>query len=225
MAGRAAGTFIVLGVGLLFALIGGGVGFFIGKPILDNAKASESWPSVPGKVIESELERRRNDGKTTYSAVIVYQYTVDGQQLECDDVWFGQYSTSDRSEINRIVRQYPVGQQVDVYYSPNDPATAVLQPGVTASSYLVFGIGMLFFGIGGLMIIGPLVKGVFLTAAMATAPADSFAGGATFNDQYSRFGDNPEDGLFPDDRRAGRPVRFDDDNQNHDDDAFPGIPG
>ena len=225
MAGRAAGTLIVLGMGVLFALIGGGVGFFIGKPILDNAKASESWPSVPGRVIESEVERRRNDGKTTYSALVVCEYTVNGEQLECDDIWFGQYSTSDRSEIGNIVRQYPVGQQVDVFYSPDDPTIAVLQPGVTTSSYLVFGIGMLFLGIGSLMVIGPLIKGVFLTAAMATATDDSFAGGATFNDdQHSRFGDNNSDDLYTDDPGFSGPVRFEDDQDDHDD-GFPGIPG
>lgn len=245
MTGRGLGSCLVVGIGLLFAVAGGCVAFLIGKPILDNAKASESWPSVPGRIIESEMERHRNDGKTTYSALIAYEFTVNNQTFEGDGVWFGQYSTSDRSEISNIVRQYPVGQQVDVYYAADDPTNCVLQPGVTTSSYLVFGIGLLFLGIGSLLIIGPVVKGIFLTAAMATAPEDAFAGGGHStdgdpfgrapqetadswdsddrwgaNDQQPRFGDDR--GNFSDDtHKSTRPVQWDD----TDDDGFHGIPG
>lgn len=224
MAGRATGTIIVVGLGLLFVAIGAGVGFYIGKPILDNARASESWPTAPGRITESELERYRDDGKTMYTALVVYEYSVGNQQWEGDSVWFGQYSSSSRSEINRTVTQYPVGRTVDVYYQPDDPANSVLQPGATTSSYIVFSIGMVFLAIGSLLVLATVLKGFFVVTVMATSPEDSFAGGATWtNDrQHPHFGDDQKfDTNMREDASPPPPIRF----EENDDDAFPGIPG
>ena len=55
MANRKAGPVAAFIIGSVFLLIGGGVAFYLGKPILDKAKASESWPTVQGQVIKSEL--------------------------------------------------------------------------------------------------------------------------------------------------------------------------
>lgn len=190
-------------------LVGAPVGFYIGKPILDKAKASTNWPTVDGKVIESKLKRRKKSReKDTYEAVVIYQYEVDGESFEGDSVWAGQYSSSSRSSMQKIVSQYRVGADVSVYYSPDDPYEAVLQPGAFASSYMVFGIGMLFLVFGCILVVVPIIKLVFLTAVVATSASSSFAGGGTTAaDDAFRFDTNSND---------------DDDN---DDDAFGDIPG
>lgn len=213
MSSRKAGPVAAFIIGVVMLLIGGGVGFFIGKPILDRAKASESWPTADGKVIESELRRSRdNDGDSTYSADIVYEYRVDGEAFEGDEIWFGQYSSSNRSEMNELVREYPAGQNVVVYYSPDDPSTAVLKPGAFTSSYMVYGIGLVFFGVGCLLVAVPLIKLVVVAVFVATSPRNSFAGG----------GPQADDSDFP----TGR---FDNDRlydaTGDDDDGFAGIPG
>jgi hypothetical protein len=206
MANRKAGPVAAFIIGSVFLLIGGGVAFYFGKPILDKAKASESWPTVQGQVIKSELESHHDKKKTTYSALVIYKFEADGEDYEGDEVWFGQYSSSDRSAMQKLVKEYPVGKDVTVYYSPDDPTQAVLQPGAFTSSYMVYGIGLLFFGIGCLLVIIPLLKLVFLTAAVVTSPADSFVGGGSASGADT-FGD------------AGF------DNHNDDDDGFGGIPG
>ncbi|MCI5207547.1 MAG: DUF3592 domain-containing protein, partial [Candidatus Electrothrix sp. ATG2] len=50
----------------------------------------------------------------------------------------------------KIVRQYPKGGEVEIYYNPGDPEESVLQPGY-------FG-GLLFFPIMGVM---AMLAGVF----------------------------------------------------------------
>lgn len=204
MARGSAGSFILLIVGLSFLLAGGGIGFFVGKPILDKAKASESWPSVEGEVLESRLESSRSKGKTSYSALVVYRYSVEGEEFEGDRVWFGQYSTNKRSEMHKIVKEYPAGKAVTVYFSPDDASEAVLQPGAFTSSYMVYSIGLLAFGVGCLLVLGPLVKLLFFASTAVTGSTDSFGddmpGGSSFL----------SDGF---------------DRQDEDEDAFPGIPG
>jgi hypothetical protein len=63
---------------------------------------------------------------------------------------------------------------------------------------MVYGIGLLFFGIGCLLVIIPLLKLVFLTAAVVTSPADSFVGGGSASgaDTFGNAGfDNHNDGF------------------------------
>jgi len=88
-----------------------------------------------------------------YSAHVVYSFEVDGEKFESNRLWFGgDYSTSDRSEMFEIVKKYPAGQDVTVYYSADDPSQSVLTPGAFASSYIMYGIGMAFLGIGVLLL-------------------------------------------------------------------------
>jgi hypothetical protein len=108
-----------------------------------------------GEVLESELNESRDDDGTTYAAHVIYRYSLDGGEFESARIWFGgDYSTSNRSEMFEVVKKYPIGQAVTVYYSPDDPAEAVLIPGAYTSSYLLFGIGMVFLAIGSLLLVG-----------------------------------------------------------------------
>ena len=72
-----------------------------------------------------------------------YRIVVADSRYSSDNVSFGQYS-GNRSHAEEIVAKYPVGSRVTVYYDPEDVATAVLEPGVTWSSYLLIGMGVLF---------------------------------------------------------------------------------
>jgi hypothetical protein len=184
------GTIILLILGTVFSIAGGVASFGYGKPLLDKAKASTEWPTTDGKVIESEVERHRNnDDETMYKAMVIYQYSLDGANFESDRVWYGDgYSTNDRSAMQTVVKEYPVGKKVTVYYSPDAPDEAVLQPGAFFSSYLLFGIGLTFAVIGSLMVVGVTVKRV-LGASMGDSwgsHPDTF-GDDTFNDDHVSF--------------------------------------
>ena len=192
-------------IGTCMCLVGYLVGIHFGKPILDQAKASESWPTVNGTVLESDLEKHSGES-TTYSANIVYRYTVEGEDFDSDRVWFGGgYSTSNRSEMQDVVREYPVGQAVTVHYSPENPAEAVLKPGAFTSSYVLYVIGLVFLVIGGLMLAGLVLRFAIVSVGLVTAAP---AGGS---------GTEFRSSLSPDSNSS---VRFD-----PDDDGFDGIPG
>ena len=205
------GTIILLILGAVFSIAGGVSSFGFGKPLLDKAKASTEWPTTDGKVIESEVERHHsNDGDTTYKAMVIYQYSLDGANFESDRVWFGGgYSTSDRSAMQAVVREYPVGKKVTVHYSPDSPDEAVLQPGAFFSSYLLFGIGLTFAVIGSLMLLGVVVYRVY-TATSANQSVTF--GGEMFNNDRNLHHELFTDGIS-------------DTTMNNDDGGFGSIPG
>lgn len=207
------GTLLALLFGTIFTIAGYIAGFVYGKPLLDQAKASESWPTVAGQVLTSELDSHRSDGKTMYKPLVVYRYDVDDEEFESDRIWFGGgYSTNDRAAMQKIVKDYPVDSEVKVHYDPASPDVSVLLPGAFTSSYALFGGGMVALVLGGIALAVVAVKFIIVIVALVTA------GGP---EQNSQFGDN----VYAEDlHRQGfdRPDPFDFDD---DDDAFPGIPG
>jgi hypothetical protein len=141
--------------GGIFLAIGGGISFW-GWNILQNAKASSSWPTAQGNVISSDVSYSSNaDGGESYSPEVIYQYTVNDQHYESHTIKFGENSYSSRRKAEGIASSYPVGKEVTVYYDPQNPERSVLEPGVSGGSYIVLGIGVLF-GLIGLVAV-PLV--------------------------------------------------------------------
>lgn len=144
--------------GALFVAAGYIVAFYFGKPILDQAHASKTWPSVSGTVTHSEVVTRRSKGKVQYSSKVAYRYAVEGREFTCDNVWFGGHSSSNSSgSASQTVKKYPTGAEIAVFYEPSNPANAVLEPGTRWQSYLVFAIGVIFLAVGILMVGGAFV--------------------------------------------------------------------
>ena len=107
---------------------------------LSRASESESWPSVEGVVISSEVvTHRHDDGDRSYSPEILYDYVVNGETLSGNWINFGDGSgdgsTSLSAPARRYVNKYRAGKTVKVYYNVEDPSEAVLEPGVDLSTW------------------------------------------------------------------------------------------
>ena len=133
--------------------IGVGVGFSIyGYHVLQNAKASVKWPTAKGiitvsKVVKSESTTGTGTNKrrtVSYHAKIHFKYSVNGKSYTSNNVTFGQSTKA----AGKIVNHYPTGKKVSVFYNPENPKVAVLEPGISTASYLFLGFGILFALIG-----------------------------------------------------------------------------
>ncbi|MBI1249087.1 DUF3592 domain-containing protein [bacterium] len=183
--------------GLLFTVIGYVIAFYVGKPILDNANASNDWPSVHGEIIRSEVATRRSDGKTMYSFDIVYQYKVEGRELKCSNVYFGgEGSSSNSSSAYSVTDRYPKGTQVDVYYEPDHPANAVLEPGAHWQSYLLFGAGLVFLGVG-LLIVGSSVFYILAAGAILGTAVAAWMGSSSRSSPAAQGSFTSSDNMSP----------------------------
>jgi len=128
----------------IFLLIGVGLTIW-GWTILQNARASASWPTADGVVTNSGVSRSTDaDGGDSYSPEITYSYNVNNTNFVNSTIKFGENAYSNRRKAEGIAAGYPIGKNVTVYYDPEKPDRSVLEPGVTAGSYIVIGIGVFF---------------------------------------------------------------------------------
>ena len=137
---------------LFFLVAGLAVGFFGVKGLI-NAKASVEWPQDSGEILMSEVDRNSGSSgsggsSTTYHAAIVYSYQIDDVGYESDRVAYGDYGSSDSSHAREIVRRYPVGEEVQVFYHPDDPRTSLLEPGVKLQAWFLPLFGLIFTAVG-----------------------------------------------------------------------------
>jgi hypothetical protein len=91
------------------------------------ARASGAWPTVPGKVEWSRIERTPRGYMTYFRLVIDYRYEVGGRDYEGDTVQFGPPRVTGQELIERLADKYTAGAQVTVHYDPDDPRKAVLE--------------------------------------------------------------------------------------------------
>lgn len=135
---------------LLFIVAGTLMSFFGVRQFLQ-AKASTAWPTVTGVITVAELGKQmgnEQDESTTYSADLSYDYLVNDHSYVNGAVSFAGVKSRDPSTARRILKRYPVGKQVTVYYNPDDPQDAVLEPGLRGGSWFLPLFGTLFVAVG-----------------------------------------------------------------------------
>jgi hypothetical protein len=128
----------------IFLLIGIGLTYW-GWTILQNARASASWPTADGIVTRSQVTHSTDaEGGDSYQPQVTYTYSANNSTYENNTIKFGENSYSSRRKADEIAANYPIGKSVTVYYDPEKPDRSVLEPGVSAGSYIVIGIGVFF---------------------------------------------------------------------------------
>jgi hypothetical protein len=143
---------------LLFAVAFGGPGLFmlIRWGIVPRRRMANSfdWPIAMGTIEQAAVQRApSSDGDNMYRlAILRYTYTVGGRDYESDQYAFGgtAHTHLSRRAARRIVKRYPVGTVVTVYYNPNDPADAVLEH---RAYFSAAGLAIVFTGVGVLMLV------------------------------------------------------------------------
>ncbi len=163
------GVFMLVGIGL----------FFLGIQAWKNAEASRSWPSVQGKVISSEVTTRHSHSSgshggtsTTYGAEIIYQYSYQGQEYRSNKGGMMRSSSSEYSFADRTVRRYPPGTPVKVFVDPKKPSESLLTPGAGWGEPAMIVMGLIFGLIGGIGVVGMLMKPSSLAPNVADNDAD-----------------------------------------------------
>jgi hypothetical protein len=119
---------------------------------LDRGLRSRGWPATPGRVVDETILTVRWQLGWAHSPAVLYEYEVDGEVIRSHTVSYrgSIFRRGARTTLNR----YRPGQPVTVYYDPNNPARAVLEPGSSFGAFLrvlisfgVLGTGLwLYYG-------------------------------------------------------------------------------
>jgi len=111
--------------GLLCLALGSWILGYCGSMVL-LANASGSWPQVPGQVLESEYDWKKQTGDVR----IRYRYEVSGRSYVSQQVSFDVFMTpGGRGKPRTVWLRYPPKKLVSVYYNPQRPEQAILEPG------------------------------------------------------------------------------------------------
>ena len=125
-------------------IIAGFVAVLWGWSIMVKARKMQRWPVVKGAIEQSAPTSEAND----LLPHILFSYTVDMHTYQCVLEFPGGTSPSPELATS-YVRKYPIGAKVPVYYNPDQPAQATLEPGLSRGDWMipVLGVAAMAFGI------------------------------------------------------------------------------
>ena len=124
--------------GIPVACFCGGIYFLsMGVRMARLARASRTWLTASGRVREAGIATSDFEGPV-YGAALVYEYEVGGRKYSGSRITLYDAPSSNRTQAESLLARYPVGSDHPVYYDPDKPEFAVLQPGATLWHYLPF---------------------------------------------------------------------------------------
>ena len=130
-------------------LIGLGTAAWYGPSQLQEAGATENWPTVSGTIEDAKVTSQRRKNRTDYSVVVTYSYTVGERTYRGSRYSVTGNLGADRQEqANVLAKSFRKGDKVQVYVDPEDPNQAVLAKGGTQKAWMTIGFGALLFVVG-----------------------------------------------------------------------------
>ena len=131
------GLFVVTGI----------LATFWGLRIILRTRKTLQWPAVEGIIEESTVSSESTEGNDLLPH-IKFCYRVE-QQTYRQLMQFSGDITPSQEFAQSYVDKFPEGTRVQVYYNPENPEIATLEPGLGKGDWLVLaiGLGTLIFGI------------------------------------------------------------------------------
>lgn len=153
---------------LVMAIAGIGVEIAMIRVFLGSL-AVQRWPTAQGTIRHSELTTQYVMGSgTRYEAKIRYDYSVNGQSFSSSTVRTRGEASERQFDIEGLVKRYPVGKVVTVFYGPDDPAKSYLEAGPDVINYVLIISPIVFAALFGLGFLDTLRR---LRAAKGTSEA------------------------------------------------------
>jgi hypothetical protein len=168
---RQTGPFASILISIVFIVAGWLVYKHVTSPLTEEAKASDTWPSVTGVVISSEISESYSDNTKMYSPDVFYEYSVNNEPYTGSRIKSLDGTTSSYSSVKKTLQKYQEGKNVSVYYNPEAPGISMLEPGAGFFTYLIKYAPLLFCLVGILILLkflklaGAVILALILSAA------------------------------------------------------------
>lgn len=114
--------------GLLWSTLTLAADIVIGWGIFRQLRA-QTYSATTGTVTQSRIETVEGEDGATYRPRIAYTYAVTGKEYVGERYRYGEWSAG-QARAKDVAAAHPVGTSITVYYSPADPADAVLAVGL-----------------------------------------------------------------------------------------------
>jgi len=147
--GKHLGRKIELGVGLIFAAVGGSLSVFLLVLPATRLLSATSWVERPATIKASTVRSWSTDDGTSYGADVLYEYEIDGRSWVSNRRSFFPMSSGGYEGSKAIVDRYPEGVSTICFVDSNDPTRSVLDRSFRVE-YLIglFPLVFLLAGVG-----------------------------------------------------------------------------
>jgi len=98
---------------------------------------TRGWSTADGTILHCDIQAGQLPRGTTYYASVIYRYTVGGAEYHGSRLGYAGRHISPLSD-----KPWKAGQHVRVWYDPERPSSAVLEPGVAFANYLGVTLGL-----------------------------------------------------------------------------------
>ena len=132
-------------VTLLYALgsfVAGGAALYYIYWLLARAEASIGWPTAEGTIKRSDVAPYRGKGGKNYVPEVRYDYQVAGTAHRGWRITWDTPASKQIEAAQALLKAFPVGQRVKVYYDPRKPALSLLSPGPVQRSMTIVLVGV-----------------------------------------------------------------------------------
>jgi hypothetical protein len=127
---------LLLCVVLPLSLIPLGLDVWAVDSFVQQARAAHR-PRVMGTITQSTVTTSRgNKGTTSHHFLVRYTYVVEGRGYEGTRVRY-ILSHGDPASMRNLEGRFPRGSRTEVFYHPEDPSDAILQPGLRGADFLL----------------------------------------------------------------------------------------
>jgi hypothetical protein len=122
------------------------------------AKNSAQWPQTQGIITSSHLVVGRFKQTKGYRPEIQYRYQVGATEYSGSRRSFNRPHLAMQAASQNVIDAYPVGKTVAVFYDPEDPAFALLEPGLAGDMTLLYRMDLFFIAAFGAALLIALYK-------------------------------------------------------------------
>jgi len=124
---------------ILVVVILGGIGLCIwGWSILQKSRKMEQWPRATGKIETFNDSSKEND----LLPEIIFSYQVNGKDYR-HQFEFPEGTHPLPEFVTHYKNKYPVGAAVEIFYNPQQPEIATLEPS-TQGDWMILAMGVAF---------------------------------------------------------------------------------
>lgn len=127
--------FVVSGLALIFIVPYGYQSYRI-------QSQAPNWPHTTGIIVSSEI-MDNGSYEPMYQPRVITKYSVGGREYVTHDIYFKQSElwSSDNQYAYQKTDKYDPGEEVRVYYKPDEPSIAILDTGIRTFTYTLLAVG------------------------------------------------------------------------------------
>ena len=121
------GSKFMVGFGLLFIAIGGGV--FIPMALVPSFRMamSTTWKETPCTIVSSSMRSWSTDDGTSYRADVLYEYQAGGRSWRSNSIEFFGFLNTGYDAAHETLSRYPDRSSATCWVSPRNPSKSILE--------------------------------------------------------------------------------------------------